>query len=188
MTDKINEFIKKYASSEAILRRIALYLLLSCVLLLLIFFKLYQINENILLLNNNNLNPLTSNTTQSEYESVKDIFIEEETKPGDIIPLYDEIYENSSTENATENSKEYSSNNKETENTTSSITNQPTNEEEHSTKTNYVINVNSKKIHFADCSFVSRMKEENKKTIKLSKVELNEYLINGYTLCSTCGG
>lgn len=188
MTDNINEFIKKHASSEAVIKRIALYLLLSCVLLLLIFFKLYQINENILLLNNNNLNSLTSNTTQSEYESVKDIYIEEETKPGDIIPLYDEIYENSSTESTTENSKEYSSNNKGTESTNSSVTNQQTNEDEHLTKTNYVINVNSKKIHYADCSFVSRMKEENKKSIKLSKIELNEYLSNGYTFCSSCGG
>ena len=53
---------------------------------------------------------------------------------------------------------------------------------------NYVINVNSNKIHYSSCTFVTRMKEENKKEIKLSKDELNNYLNNGYTFCSTCGG
>ena len=188
MTDKINEFMKKCTSSEKVLKRIAFYLLLLCILLSLIFFKLYQINENILLLSKESSNPITPNTTQNEYESVKDIFIEEETKPGDVIPLYDEIYDNSLPESTTQNSTETLNNNNETEYITDSTTVSHTVQNDTSTKTNFVININSKKIHYADCSFVNRMKEENKKSIQLSNIELKEHLNSGYTLCSTCGG
>ena len=49
MKDKIIEFLDKSVSSEIILKRIAFYLLLICILLGLIFFKLNEINKNILL-------------------------------------------------------------------------------------------------------------------------------------------
>ena len=55
-------------------------------------------------------------------------------------------------------------------------------------KINFVINISSKKIHYADCSFVSRMNEDNRQSIQLTKDELNDYINNGYTLCSSCGG
>lgn len=55
-------------------------------------------------------------------------------------------------------------------------------------KTDYVINKNSKKIHLKDCSFVGRMKEENRQYESLNQAELEEYLQNGYTLCAVCGG
>ena len=82
--------------------------------------------------------------------------------------------------NKTETTSSQNINTTEVEITTSSTDNE--------SKTTYVININSKKIHYAQCSFVNRMKEENKQTIKLSKNELKNYLENGYTFCSTCGG
>lgn len=48
----------------------------------------------------------------------------------------------------------------------------------------YVINTNSKKIHTCDCKSVSKMSSENKKVI--SNTELDEYLNNGYSVCSIC--
>ena len=48
----------------------------------------------------------------------------------------------------------------------------------------YVININSKKIHSFDCQAVSNMLSKNKKVI--SKAELNEYIYNGYSVCSIC--
>ena len=55
-------------------------------------------------------------------------------------------------------------------------------------KQKYVINTSSKKIHLPECSFVGRTKEENKKTVELTKDELNNYLQNGHEFCKTCGG
>ena len=57
-----------------------------------------------------------------------------------------------------------------------------------STKTTYVINISSKKIHKSDCSFVNQMKESNKLVVTLSDAEHSEYLKNGYSPCSRCGG
>lgn len=49
-----------------------------------------------------------------------------------------------------------------------------------------IINKNSKKIHSSTCSYVSKMKDENK--IVISSDELSNYLESGYTLCSVCHG
>ncbi len=48
MKDKIIEFFENSVSSEAVLKRIAAYLLVACILLGLIFFKLNEINQTIL--------------------------------------------------------------------------------------------------------------------------------------------
>lgn len=49
-----------------------------------------------------------------------------------------------------------------------------------------IVNKNSKKIHSSTCSYVSKMKDENK--IVISSDELSHYLESGYTLCSACHG
>lgn len=50
----------------------------------------------------------------------------------------------------------------------------------------YVINTNSKKIHSPNCSSAINTKEENKKTVVLSDAEFQQYLNDGYTVCSRC--
>lgn len=180
MKDKIIEFFEKSVSGEAVLKRIAVYLLVACILLGLIFFKLSEINQTILDVSN----PILSNIKTEENESVKDVFIEDNDNVlGEVLPLYDELKEDES-KNTTENKSEIPSDKTTTEKNIESTVYQ----QDNSKKYDFVINVNSKKIHYADCTFVSRMKEENRKVIQLSNDELNEYINNGYTLCSTCGG
>lgn len=81
--------------------------------------------------------------------------------------------------------KRLQKNNKET--TTENNTTTQKSDDNVSRKT-YVLNTSSKKIHLPDCTFVGRTKEENKKTVKLSTDELNQYKNDGYTICKTCGG
>ena len=170
MKDKIIEFFENSVSCEAVLKRIAAYLLVACILLGLIFFKLNEINQTILDVSN----PILSNIKTEENESVKDVFIEDNDNVlGEVLPLYDELKEDES-QNTTENKSE--------------IPSDKTTAQNNSKKYDFVINMNSKKIHYSDCTFVNRMKEENRKAIQLSNDELNEYINNGYTLCSTCGG
>ncbi len=49
----------------------------------------------------------------------------------------------------------------------------------------YVVNVNSKKIHSPDCASALKMSEKNKRFI--SQSQFDEYINNGYTVCSVCG-
>ena len=180
MKDRIIEFLEKSVSGEAVLKRISAYLLVACILLGLIFFKLNEINQTILDVSN----PILSNIKTEENESVKNVFIEDNDNVlGEVLPLYDELKEDES-KNTADNTNEIPSDKTTTEKNTESTTQQQNN----SKKYDFVINVNSKKIHYSDCTFVSRMKKENKKAIQLSNDELNEYINNGYTLCSTCGG
>lgn len=184
MKDKILDFFEKSLTSQEVLKRIAFYLLVMCVILIMIFFKLKEINQNILLVSGNYSNSVLIETKNENYDEVSDIFVSypEEEQISDSVPLHKDI-----TEASTKATTVQDNSNKETttlnnlEETSSKLSGI-------SVKINYVINVNSKKIHFADCTFVSRMKEENRQSVQLTKDELNEYINNGYTLCSTCGG
>lgn len=123
----------------------------------------------IIMLNNisKDINSLLYFIENGEYNRVVEVFHEEEKTPSDYIPLYDVI---STTESETKNDDTTTSNNETT------------------TKKTYVINNSSKKIHLQTCSFVSRMNEENKTIVQLVPEELQNYINDGYTLCSTCGG
>lgn len=179
MKDKLIKFLEKSVMAEAVLKRIAFYLLLICVLLGSIFFKLNEINNNIL----NISDPILTDIKNKENESVKDVFINENDNiMGDVLPMYNDLTESETKESATESTT------KNFHNATDRHTDEATNSHDNSKKSDFVINVNSKKIHYADCTFVGRMKEENRKNIQLSNEELNEYINNGYKLCSTCGG
>ena len=96
---------------------------------------------------------------------------------------------NDSQNNEDDKNEQTTKKNTQTSSTTSTTTNknETTTKQQSKTKT-YVINKNSKKIHTKDCSFVDRMKEENKQTVHLTSDELNEYINNGYSTCSSCGG
>ena len=47
----------------------------------------------------------------------------------------------------------------------------------------YILNLNSKKIHFPTCQSVSQMKEENK---QLSDKKKEELILDGYSPCKIC--
>lgn len=173
---------------EKLIILLSVLLVIFGILTVFLLVKMYKID--------NTLNKLSYiiNTEISEYENedLIDIFTEETEIPESNLPIYDELSSGETTiENTTTNNI---SNDVTIKNETTSKQNDVTDAETNTTSTNnenkvtYVININSKKIHYAQCSFVSRMKEENKQTIKLSKNELKNYLENGYTFCSTCGG
>ncbi len=179
MKIKLTDYLEKAVTAEAVVRRIAFYLLMICVFLCLIFFKLNEINQTILDVNE----PILSSVRTEENESVQGVFVEDNDNIiGDVLPLYNDLTETETKESAPESTT------KNLNNTTDKHTDETTNSHDNSKKSDFVINVNSKKIHYADCTFVSRMKEENRKSIQLSDKELNEYINNGYKLCSTCGG
>ncbi len=181
MNDKVNEFLKKLVSNEETLKRIALYLFIICIFIILIFFKLNEINKNIV----SNSNVL--NAKDEQQQSIKDVYIEDATKASDVLPILGGNEESSTANNTSQETE--SATKKESDTTTSnSETEISTSNNNNSSKSSFVININSNKIHYADCSFVNRMKEENRKYIQLSNSELNQYLNNGYTLCSACGG
>lgn len=184
MKNKIIEFLDKSVSSEIVLKRIAFYLLIICILLGLIFFKLNEINENILLVTE----PIISAYNTEKEERVADVFIEDKFEISDTLPLFEEDEKTTSTSTTIQNSIEFNTDNKNGESKSENTTEKSTTNTDNTQKRNYVINVNSNKIHYADCSFVNRMKEENRKNVQLSDSELKEYLNNGYTLCTTCGG
>lgn len=59
----------------------------------------------------------------------------------------------------------------------------------HSTSTkSYIINTESKKIHFSDCYVLDNTSDDKKNSVTLTDEELQEYLSNGYEVCKKCGG
>lgn len=184
---KIVTIFKKFIDVDESVKRIPMYFFLVSVLLIVLIFKLGQTNEYLKEIAENGKNSI-------EYETFDDTFIEviteEKKDKEDYIPLLEELTDEESTneENLTQKqnntSKETTTiNNSET---TSSTTTQKS--DDNVTRKTYVLNISSKKIHLPDCSFVARTKEENKKTVKLSDDELNQYKNDGYTICKTCGG
>ncbi len=184
---KIVTIFKKFIDVDESVKRIPMYFFLVSVLLVVLIFKLGQTNEYLKVIAENGKNSI-------EYETFDDTFIEviteEKKDKEDYIPLLEELTDEESTneENLTQKqnntSKETTTiNNSET---TSSTTTQKS--DDNVTRKTYVLNISSKKIHLPDCSFVARTKEENKKTVKLSDDELNQYKNDGYTICKTCGG
>ena len=173
---------------EKLIILLSVLLVIFGILTVFLLVKMYKID--------NTLNKLSYiiNTEMSEYENedLIDIFTEETEIPESNLPIYDELssgettIENTTTSNISNDVTIKNETTSKQNNVTEAVTNTTSTDNEN--KVTYVINTNSKKIHYAQCSFVSRMKEENKQTIKLSKNELKNYLENGYTFCSTCGG
>lgn len=199
--NKFTEYFKKITETEASLRRVPKYFFVICVVMILIFGQLVKTNDY--------LKTIAENTARSN--SVKETFVEEVTETEktieDFIPILEEISryeeENSTTifyhntdDNEETSSVETTTKRQTNSNTSNASKNETTTKKETTTKSSennaksktYVINTNSKKIHYADCTFAERTKEENKKTVKLTDDELKSYLNNGYTFCKTCGG
>ncbi len=174
MENRPNNIRRSNAANDKTLRIIALFLFLITVLLMLIFLKLDKLSKNFVILANNE--SIEISTTNEEYNDVIDVFYETTEDMGDVLPLYDETSDTTSTI-STESSESIKS-----ESNVTTTTSNP------SAKTTYVINKNSKKMHYKTCSFVSKMKDENKLIVQLDKQELNSYLNSGYSFCSSCGG
>ena len=165
---KIKSYIKKFTSEEASLKKIPFYLFLVGVLIVILIVKINETNKYLKIISENNNPSIEIHTKDDNYDEVLNIYTENEKTPEEILPNpYEEIVTKPS-ENNTEETVEpsVSTNNKQ----------------------KYVINTSSKKIHLPECSFVERTKEENKKTVELTKDELNNYLQNGHEFCKTCGG
>ncbi len=145
MENRTNNIRRSNTANDKTLRIIAFFLLLISVLLLLIFLKLDKISKNFIIAAKNE--SIEISTNNEEYDDIIDIFFETTEDVGDVLPLYDE------TSDATNISSEHSEV-IETDTTTTTTASNP------SAKTTYVINKNSKKMHYKACSFVSRMKDE----------------------------
>jgi hypothetical protein len=192
MNEQQNEYLNSTKKLEKLIKTISVLLIFFGVLTVFLLVKMYKMDNTL-----NRLSYIISNETK-EYNNkdILDVFVEESDVPETLLPLYDEINSEQNTdknEQSTNNSynsnpvtnvPEIDSNNK----PNSSPIEDTTNNTSDSEIQTYVININSKKIHYLKCSFVNRMKEENKETVKLSKSELKNYINNGYTFCSTCGG
>lgn len=160
---------------EITVKKLSKFLILLCVLLVVLIVRVEKANMYLRTIAENGTNAI-------EYETFDDTFIEVETddkkEKEDYLPLLEEL-----TEDETTTQKQSTTSNNITETTTKDSTTV-----DNSLKKTYVLNISSKKIHLPNCSFVSRTKEENKKTVKLSTEDLNQYKNDGYTICKTCGG
>ena len=184
---RIKDFVEYLCSDEFKIKTITFCCIVMAATLVLIAGELYNIYKGI--------NAVTDLLEDGEYNKVVEVFHDEKT-PEDVLPILGVV---STTENADDVVEEIDetekSTNEKTDSTstttskheTTTNTNNTTTKPQSKTKT-YVINKNSKKIHTNDCSFVDRMKEENKQIVQLTNDELNNYLNDGYTTCSSCGG
>lgn len=191
---KITEFFKKFTDSEQSLKRIPFYFFLICVLLVCLLFKLDKTNKYLEKIAENESPFLEMETIASDESSRSpEVNVSQKETIDDLISTTekkdnaDKIDKNNSkvTTTAKANDKNGSSDVSDNKN---KPTSPPQQNDNSSSKTTYVINKSSKKMHTDDCSFVKRMKDENKTIVTLSDSEMNQYLNNGYTLCSTCGG
>lgn len=189
----LKDFLKNLTDSESLFKKVPFLLLLICVLLTAVIFKIDKTNQLLEIIADNNTNSVN-------FEEFKDTFIEVETEDNktveDYLPIVSELHEKDETttekhtlSNKETTTKQNSASEKETTTATDSLEKEPTTELNNNvSRKTYVLNISSKKIHSPNCSFVPRTKEENKKTVKLSDNELNNYINDGYTLCKTCGG
>lgn len=187
---RIKEFIDYLRSDEFRIKTISTCCIIMTATLVLIAGELYNIYKGI--------NAVTDLLEDGEYNRVSQVFNEEKT-PDDVLPILgiipttenaDDVVENNNDSHNNDDNKSEQTTKKNTQTnstTTTTNKNETTTKPQSKTKT-YVINKNSKKIHTKDCSFVDRMKEENKQIVQLTNDELNNYLNDGYTTCSSCGG
>ncbi len=174
MDKKSNDKPEQNILREEAYKRMPLYLFVICIVSIGILITLVKVNKNLEIIVAH-IGGIDVIEKDDQYDSIVEIFKEEEKEKGDILSYYDEISSESNTgKNDTSTSITETTSNSSSDNSTMEI--------------KYVINTDSNKIHYSDCSFADRTKEENKETVNLTKDELQNYLNNGYTFCKTCGG
>ncbi|MCH5189278.1 MAG: hypothetical protein J1F37_01820 [Oscillospiraceae bacterium] len=185
---KLKKFIKDAFTSEAKAARIPYYFFAICVLFTIICFQLNTTNRYLKRIANGGsgtYNYQTNNESNDPYVIFSDKSSEttsdEQTdkEPSDV----------SNSENQTTSEKSEPTTAPTTQNSAEVTSANSTEPKPQGNAATYVINKNSKKIHYPNCSYASNMKEENKLTVKLTSDELkSQYLSNGYTFCSRCAG
>lgn len=206
---KTKDFFAKITDSERWLKTIPFWLFLISLLLIILIFQSIKGNHYLKMIAEKAAPQIeyktgsNKNDTEGSQQNIKDEFFEVESSTSDTatesesesdVPTETSENQNSTDNNdkspvITENQQKKENSTQKSAGTTSksnenNTTTKPSNQ---STGNIYIINKNSKKIHNPDCSFVNRMNEENKQTVKLTQSQLNEYLNSGYTLCSSCG-
>ena len=185
--NKLIEFFKKITTSEAALKRVPVYFFVICVLLTVLGGEISKTNIYLQRIAQNGTDSIEYQTRNAN--SSFDVFTETNKSEEDGTTSSESQTQESTVGNSekpSENAVQSSSQAVTEAQTTGSDSKSTT--ENNAAKTTYVINKNSKKIHRYDCSFVDRMNEENKQIVQLTDSELQEYLQNGYTNCSSCGG
>lgn len=210
--NKFIEFLKKAADSEHIFQAIPIFFLITCCLLVGMMFKLNQTNEYLKKIASEKTDGIEFGTlderkSENEEENSKIQIDISENEPDTLAPYFEDTTsdrENTSkgkTESKPSKAPETSSSPQAVSKApspspapsssakqTEPAKSQPPSTENAAAKSTYVINKNSKTIHKSSCSFVDRMNDSNKLTVKLSLQELNEYIHDGYKMCKTCGG
>ena len=211
---KNSEFFKKITDEQAVLRRLPLYFFLICVLLVVLIFKIGETNKKLEIIAENAGAYIGYETKANDP---LEIYSEETKGIEDYIPQFgseteSDVTEEKLTGDSPTNESESNTQNVNAQYTESStkekttstyntgskpnttITSTPNTQENttannnSSAKTTYVINTNSKKIHKSTCSYVNSMNDKNKLVVALTDSEHSDYLNNGYTACSRCGG
>lgn len=172
----LKKFIENAFTSEAKAARIPYYFFAICIFLTVICFELGSANRYLKRIANGGETYRLE--TKAESNDPYEVFSEETEPTSD---------EASSTESLSSDSETSSTQKAATENTSSVDTTSPAKPQ--GKVRSYVINTSSKKIHYSDCSYATRIKDENKLVLNITEDELkSNYLSNGYTFCSKCGG
>ena len=164
MEENQNQNNKANSKTESLLKLVSVLLVISCTITVVLLFKINEMNNNL-----NRLSYIMENETESyQYKDTIDVFYEDEENGEEMLPVYDE-YTSKNNEGLTDNNKPETTSKKDNSTTSekhSTNNNNDTTIKDNSVIRDYVINVNSSKIHYSSCTFVSRMKEENKQKRK----------------------
>lgn len=172
----LKKFIENAFEGEAKAARIPYYFLVICILLTVICFELGSANRYLKRIANGGATYRLE--TKADSNDPYEVFSEETE------PTSDEAL---STENLSSDAETSSTQAVVTEITSSADTTSPAKPQ--GKLRSYVVNTSSKKIHYSDCSYATRIKDENKLVLNITEDELkSNYLSNGYTFCSKCGG
>lgn len=174
----LKKFIENAFTSEAKAARIPYYFLAICILLTVICIELGSANRYLKRIANGGATYRLE--TKAESNDPYKVFSEESKPTSD---------EASGTEDTSSKNETSSAQSNTTENTASLNASATSPAKPQGNVRSYVVNTSSKKIHYSDCSYATRIKDENKLVLNITEDELNAgYLSNGYTFCSKCGG
>lgn len=174
----LKKFIENAFTSEAKAARIPYYFLAICILLTVICIELGTANRYLKRIANGGATYRLE--TKTEANDPYKVFSEETEPTSD---------EASSTEDSSSKDVTSSTKDNTTENAVALNTSTTSSAKPQGNVRSYVVNKSSKKIHYSDCSYAERIKDDNKLVLNITEDELqSNYLSNGYTFCSKCGG
>lgn len=196
----IKSLIKNAFSAEAKLSRMPYYCIAICILLVVVIIQLNTTNNYLKRIafgdkpysDFNSTNSEQMSSVETSSDDPFEIFSVESTTL-----FYNEELSTTASSYVSENTTEQTTHidiQATTSNQSNNVVVNPADTTSSETKpqsniVTYVINKNSHKIHYSNCSYASNMKEENRLVVKLTYPQLkDQYLSQGYTFCSRCGG